>query len=94
MPQTDPRHDQSVGRILAKRLATLGDAPLIVADGGNLTYGEVDRASNRLANGIEALGILPGETVLAMMPHLQHRLACKAFRVFSKYISVVCAHLE
>ena len=58
MPQTDPRHDQSVGRILAKRLATLGDAPLIVADGGILTYGEVDRASNRLANGIEALGIV------------------------------------
>ena len=30
MPQTDPRDDQSVGRILAKRLASLGDAPLIV----------------------------------------------------------------
>ena len=70
MPQTDPRHDQSVGRILAKRLASLGDAPLIVADGGTLTYREVDRASNRLANGIEALGIMPGETVLAMMPNV------------------------
>jgi len=70
MPQTDPRDDQSVGRILAKRLASLGDAPLIVGDGGTLTYREVDRGSNRLANGIEALGIKAGETVLAMMPNV------------------------
>jgi carnitine-CoA ligase len=70
MPQTDPRHDQSVGRVLSKRVDAHGDAPLLIADGGTLTYRDVDEASNRLANGVEALGIGAGETVLAMMPNV------------------------
>ena len=70
MPQTDPRQDQTVGRVLAKRLATRGDAPLLIGDGGTMTYRQVDLASNRLANGVEALGIAAGETVLAMMPNV------------------------
>ena len=70
MPQTDPRQDQSVGQVLAKRLAKHRDAAFIIADDRNLTYGEADRESNRVANGIEALGIAPGEAVLAMMPNV------------------------
>jgi len=70
MPQTDPRVDQTVGRVLAKRLATHRDDPLIIADSRTLTYGEVDEGSNRVANGIEALGIGEGETVLVLMPNV------------------------
>lgn len=70
MPQTDPRVDQTVGRVLAKRLERHRDSPLIIADRRTLTYGEVDRESNRLANGIEALGIGAGETLLVMMPNV------------------------
>jgi len=70
MPQTDPREDQTVGRVLAKRVARDGDATFVIADDRTLTYREADLASNRIANAVEAIGIESGETVLVMMPNV------------------------
>ena len=70
MPQTDPRDDQTLGKVLAKRVARNGDATFIIADDRTLTYREADIASNRIANAIEDLGIGVGETVLVMMPNV------------------------
>ena len=70
MPQTDPREDQTVGKVLAKRVARDGDATFIVADDRTLTYREADLASNRVANAVETIGIAAGQTVLVMMPNV------------------------
>jgi len=70
MPQTDPRRDQTVGRVLAKRLARHAGDVLILGDDRTLTYTEVEAGSNRVANGLEGIGVASGDTVLVMMPNV------------------------
>lgn len=69
MPQRDPPARQSLGAVLAARAARAPEAAFILSDGRCLTYGEAERQSNRLANGLAAMGIEAGETVLVMMPN-------------------------
>ncbi len=48
-------------------MAECGDKPWIVSDAGAYSYREIDRMSNRIANGLTRLGVKPGETVLLML---------------------------
>ena len=63
----DAKSEQTLGKVLADRAARLGDKPFIVTDHASHSYAEIDAWSNRLANGLAALGIAPGETVLVML---------------------------
>ncbi|MBT6202692.1 MAG: AMP-binding protein [Rhodospirillaceae bacterium] len=70
MPQVDPRRDQSVGTVLAKRAAATPDAAFIVSDDRTLSFREADLESNRVANAVEGLGVDAGGTVLVLMPNI------------------------
>ena len=70
MPVPDPRAEQTVAQVLASRAARHGDKPFIVTDHGSHSYGDMERASNRLAHGLADLGIAAGETVLVMLPNI------------------------
>lgn len=62
------RDSQTLHQVLARRVAGDGEAPWIVGAQRSWTYRDVDSMSNRVANGLAALGIARGDTVLAMLP--------------------------
>ena len=69
LPDEYPLEDRSVGRILARGAAELGDAALIVEVGGDtISYRQMDERATRIARGLAALGIEKGDPVLFMMP--------------------------
>ncbi len=70
MPQIDPRHEQSVGKILAARARATPDNIFIHADARHLTFGEAESESNIVANATRSLGMEPGGTVLVMLPNV------------------------
>ncbi|MCU0723698.1 MAG: AMP-binding protein, partial [Planctomycetes bacterium] len=45
-------------------------APALVHEGREISYEELDRASNRAANGLARLGIGPGDRVAIMLPNV------------------------
>ncbi len=65
----DAKTGQDLAAVLAKRVERFGDKPFLVTDDGRLSYREFDALSNRLAHGLAALGIVPGEAVLVMLPN-------------------------
>jgi carnitine-CoA ligase len=63
------QRDWVFAQILATRARTHPDRPfLAMLDGPALTYAETDRRVNRLAHGLLALGVAPGDRVLVMLP--------------------------
>src|SRR5438270_9407102 len=54
------------GRIY-RSFAAHADRSFIVEDGRRWTYGEVERATGRLAAHLQALGLKPGDRLLAQM---------------------------
>ncbi|MEE8246670.1 MAG: AMP-binding protein [Alphaproteobacteria bacterium] len=61
--------ERTVARVLAGNVERHGDKPFLIAEGGAISYGEMEARSNRLAHGLAALGIGAGDTVLAMLPN-------------------------
>jgi len=53
--------------VLARRLADSGDKPWLVSEDASISYREIDRLANRLANGLARLGVARGDTVLLML---------------------------
>jgi long-chain acyl-CoA synthetase len=45
-------------------------APALIHEGREIPYDELDRASNRVANGLARLGIAPGDRVAIMLPNI------------------------
>lgn len=63
------RRDWVFSGILAHQARQAPDRPFLqYATDAPLTYGEVDRRVNRLAHGLRALGVGPGDRVLVMLP--------------------------
>jgi len=63
------RRDWIFSAVLAYRARWAPDRPFLqYATEAPLTYGEVDRRVNRLAGGLRALGVAPGDRVLVMLP--------------------------
>ena len=62
------RESQTLHQVLARRAGSRGDAPWIAGEERSWTYRDLDRMSNRIANGLAAHGVARGETVLVMLP--------------------------
>jgi long-chain acyl-CoA synthetase len=55
---------------LHERASTSPDKPVAVYAGGELTYGELDELSDRLAAGLDAAGLQPGAPVALQLPNI------------------------
>ena len=64
----DPRVEQDLATILAKRVARSPDKPWILTDSGAYSYREMDGRSGKLAKGFAEQGVAAGDTVLIMLP--------------------------
>jgi long-chain acyl-CoA synthetase len=60
----------NVAVILSETAHAAPDRPVAVFDGGRLTYRELDQASDRLAAGLAAAGIEPGDRVALQLPNI------------------------
>src|SRR5690606_1547125 len=56
-----PLEQRTLGALLARRARELGDRPYLSFDGRSYSYAEVDRLTNRLANGLRDKGVRHGE---------------------------------
>ena len=56
--------------ILAETAQSAPQRPVVVYDGGQLTYAELDQASDRLAAALAAAGIKPGDRVALQLPNI------------------------
>ncbi len=65
----EPRIEQTLPRVLRRRAECHGDKAWIVTGARSVSYGEMDRQSDRLARGLASLGIAAGDTVLIMLPN-------------------------
>ncbi|MGE0715103.1 MAG: AMP-binding protein, partial [Alphaproteobacteria bacterium] len=59
-----------VGRVLARQAARIGGRDYLrPVDGPPVTYAEMDERATRIANGLIAAGVAPGDRVMAMLPN-------------------------
>jgi long-chain acyl-CoA synthetase len=56
--------------ILSESARSAPDRPVAVFDGGQLTYGQLDQASDRVAANLAAAGIKPGDRVALQLPNI------------------------
>ena len=58
-------HDERLfGKILARQAEDIPDTPFLVTDRSSISFGETEAETNRLAAGLAALGIGPGDRVV------------------------------
>lgn len=60
---------QPLGHFLAEHARTIGSAPALVFDGGQLSYADLDRRADDLAVGLIGLGIAPGDRIVVQLPN-------------------------
>lgn len=68
--------DLTIGNVLAQKVERNGDKVFLtyLADGRRYTYRDLDRASNRLANGVLAQGVEAGSHVAILMENCPEQL--------------------
>lgn len=60
---------QRVDSLLRRAAATWPERVAVTGAGGTHTYGELDRLVDRVAGGLNALGIAPGDRILVQLPN-------------------------
>jgi len=66
-----------LGRILRDRAEAHPDRPYLrYGDGAWVTYGDMNDRANRIAGGLIARGVQPGESVSVMLPNCEEFLQC------------------
>lgn len=65
---SDPRAEQDLAAVLARRVARHADKPWVVSGESAYSYGEIDERSSRMAQGFADAGVKAGDTVLLMLP--------------------------
>ena len=58
-----------LGALLAESAARFPDREALVCGGRRLTFGDLDEAANRIANGLAARGLRPGDRIAMYMPN-------------------------
>lgn len=69
-----PLAERTVGKLLAAKAAADGDRPYLYFEDRVFSYAEVDRISNRLANGLRGWGIAHGAHVAVLMDNKPEQL--------------------
>lgn len=64
----DDSYDTIV-QLLKDRAAAEGDRPFLHFEGNQISYRELDLLTNRVGNGLAALGVAKGDTVCLMLPN-------------------------
>ena len=65
---SDPRDQQHLAAVLARRVARAPDKPWVVTENESYSYLDIDRRSRRMAQGMAEAGVQAGDTVLLMLP--------------------------
>jgi carnitine-CoA ligase len=74
-----PVGDTTLREIMDRRAATDPDHTFLLFGDRRFTFGEIDQQVNRVANGLLALGLQPGDRVALMLPsHPDHLVAILA----------------
>lgn len=71
---TDPAF-MPFGRLLAEKAAAAPDREYLLFDDSRMTLGQLDGWTNRIAHGLQALGVGPGSHVSVMLPNSPRWLA-------------------
>lgn len=61
--------DRTIGHVLADKAATLNEKPWLLWEDRRYSYAELERVTNRYANGLSKLGIRKGSHVALMLPN-------------------------
>lgn len=61
---------RTLGDLLRDSARTQPQRPAVLTDGGTRTYAELDAAADRMAHGLLALGISPGDRVIVQLPNI------------------------
>ncbi|GGN84830.1 (2,3-dihydroxybenzoyl)adenylate synthase [Nocardia rhizosphaerihabitans] len=61
---------RTLGDLLRDSARTQPQRPAVLTDGGTRTYAELDAAADRMAHGLLALGINPGDRVIVQLPNV------------------------
>ena len=69
------RDVRTLGGLLEARAAVAPDRPFVTFESGSVTFGEIDRAANRVANALAGLGLRPGDRAAAMLSNRPEYLA-------------------
>ena len=69
------RDVRTLGGLLEARAAVVPDRPFVTFESGSVTFGEIDRAANRVANALAGLGLQPGDRAAAMLSNRPEYLA-------------------
>ena len=62
-----PLHERTLGRVLRDKAKTNGDRPFLLYEGRTFSYADAYQLSCRIAGGLRAAGIGPGQHVAIMM---------------------------
>ncbi|MBQ1784513.1 MAG: salicylate synthase [Gammaproteobacteria bacterium] len=87
---------QTLGQWLASLADTFGQAPALIDGSSRLTYRELDLKVDRLAAGLDRLGIVRGDRVLMQLPNSETFVTCMfaLFRIGAIPIMAMPAHRE
>src|SRR6267154_301612 len=70
-----PRQSESLAHFLSRLAATFGDAPAVIWGDRRISFAALDQESRRVASGLAALGIGPGDRVALWLPNTPAWLA-------------------
>lgn len=83
--------DRHLGRILQLQAQQNGDTQFLINDEQQITFGEAEQISNRLASGFNSLGVGPGDRVALYMGNVpQMVLSCLALNKLGAVWVPVC----
>ncbi len=80
----------NIASYLENSAERLPEKAAINFEGQNITYHELNKGCNRLANGLTGLGLMPGDRCLVMMPNSIDIVQFNAFSLtysFKLYIT-------
>lgn len=80
-------HDQSLMETLRRQVATRPDAIAYAQGDRRLTFQDVERASNQIANALAAMGVVQGDRVAALT---RHHLDCMLLLLAACKLGAVC----
>jgi len=64
-----PKERRTLGRLLTEQAQRLGEKVFLQHERGAVTYAELDRTTNRVANALRAAGVRKGDKVAVMLPN-------------------------